>query len=62
MLRAPKSFQEGTLWPEFMALSNELHAHLQELTERVIREAIDQDVSEAGEMSSVKLLGGSQSE
>ena len=28
----------------------------------VIREAIDQDVSEAGEMSSVKLLGGSQSE
>jgi hypothetical protein len=60
MLRAPKSFQEGTLWPEFMALSNELHAHLQELTERVIREAIDQDVSEAGEMNSIKLLGGSE--
>jgi len=28
MLRAPKSFQEQTLWPEYMALSNELHAHL----------------------------------
>src|SRR5687767_11834400 len=35
MLRAPKTFQDKTLWPEFMALSAELHAHLEELTERV---------------------------
>jgi hypothetical protein len=49
MLRAPKTFQDKTLWPEFMALSQELHAHLEELTERVIREAIDEDVSEAVE-------------
>jgi hypothetical protein len=48
-LRAPKTFQERTLWPEFLALSKELHAHLDELTERVIREAINDDVSEAAE-------------
>jgi hypothetical protein len=45
-LRAPKAFHERTLWPEFVALCDELHAHLDELTTRVIREAIDEDVSE----------------
>jgi hypothetical protein len=49
LVRAPKTFQERTLWPEFTALSEELHAHLEELTERVIREAINEDVSEAVE-------------
>lgn len=48
-VRAPKTFQMKTLWPEFLALSEELHAHLEELTERVIREAINEDVSEAAE-------------
>jgi hypothetical protein len=40
------NIQERTLWPEFLALCNELHSHLDELTTRVIREAIDDDVSE----------------
>jgi hypothetical protein len=48
-LRAPKTFQTRTLWPEFLALAEELHAHLRELTERVIREAINDDVSEPPE-------------
>jgi hypothetical protein len=47
MLRAPKTFQNGTLWPEFLALSNELETELNALTDRVIREAIHEDVSEA---------------
>ncbi len=55
-LRAPKTFQERTLWPEFLALSKELHAHLDELTERVIRDAIDDDVSEALEAGPPKAL------
>jgi len=55
-LRAPKTFQERTLWPEFLELSKELHAHLDELTERVIREAIDEDVSEAAEAGPPKAL------
>ena len=56
LVRAPKSFHERTLWPEFLALSTELHAHLDELTERVIREAIHADVSEAHESAGPKAL------
>lgn len=49
MVRAPRTFHDRTLWPEFKALSDELDKHLGELTERVIREAIHADVSEASE-------------
>jgi len=62
MLRAPKSFQDRTLWPEYQALSLELDAHLEELTTRVIREAIDDDVSEAAESTESKALPGSSVE
>lgn len=48
-VRAPESFQNKTLWPEFQALRDELVAELAKLTDRVIREAIDEDVSEAAE-------------
>jgi hypothetical protein len=50
-LCAPKAFHERTLWPQFVALCDELDAHLDELTTRVIREAINEDVSEAAEQS-----------
>ncbi len=56
MVRAPKTFQVKTLWPEYQALSKELDKHLAELTTRVIREAINDDVSEAPESSDVKAL------
>jgi len=56
IVRAPKKFQHETLWPEFLALSDELHAHLNELTDRVIRAAIDDDVSEAAEDTTPKAL------
>ena len=49
MVRAPETFQSRTLWPEFQALSNELRTHLAEVTERVIREAIHDDVTDAVE-------------
>ena len=58
LVRAPKTFQQRTLWPEFVALADELHAHLDELTERVIREAIHADVSEADEDAEPKALCG----
>lgn len=48
-VRAPQTFHDRTLWPEYLALSKELEAHLNELTERVIREAIHEDVTEAVE-------------
>jgi hypothetical protein len=49
LVRAPQTFQERTLWPEFQALSKELRESLEALTDRVIREAINEDVSEAPE-------------
>jgi hypothetical protein len=55
-VRAPMVFQRQTLWPEFVALSDELHAHLDELTNRVIREAISDDISEPPEQPSPKAL------
>jgi hypothetical protein len=55
-VRAPKTFHDRTLWPEFLALSKELRTHLDALTERVIREAIDEDVSEAAEAGMPKAL------
>ena len=58
MLRVPKSFQDKTLWPEYQALSAELDAHLDELTTRIIREAIDDDVSEASDEASQSLGSG----
>jgi hypothetical protein len=48
-VRVPRTFNDQTLWPEYTALSEELDAYLRELTERVIREAINDDVSEAPE-------------
>jgi hypothetical protein len=49
MARVSKSFVDDTLWPEFVALDNVLQEYLSDVTERVIREAIYEDVSEASE-------------
>jgi hypothetical protein len=55
---APATFQNKTLWPEFQALSEELRQHLAQVTERVVREAIHADVSEAAETDGPKALLG----
>lgn len=55
-VRLPQSFHDKTLWPEFQALSAVLDEHLSQLTDRVIREAIHADVSEASEAPSPKAL------
>ena len=49
MARASKSFVDQTLWPEFIELSNVLQTYLSDVTERVIRQAIFEDSSEAEE-------------
>jgi hypothetical protein len=49
MARVSKSFVDDTLWPEFLALDDVLQEYLSDVTERVIREAIYEDVSEASE-------------
>ncbi len=40
MARVSVSFVNDTLWPEFVELDKALHAHLDEITDRVIRESI----------------------
>ena len=40
MAKVSVSFVEDTLWPEFVELDKALHAHLDEITNRVIRESI----------------------
>lgn len=57
-VRAPETFLTKTLWPEFNALAKELRTHLAEITERVVREAINEDVSEPVEATGPKALPG----
>lgn len=40
MVRVPRSFVNETLWPEFLELSKVLQTYLDEVTERVISQAI----------------------
>ncbi len=48
-VRAPRSFVENTLWPEYVQLQTALHAYLSEATERIIREEVYRNTDEAAE-------------
>ena len=56
LVKAPRSFQERTLWPEFQELSRELRIHLAEVTDRIVKAAVHGDVSDA-EGGNLKELG-----
>ncbi|MEK7754106.1 MAG: hypothetical protein AAB654_19435 [Acidobacteriota bacterium] len=47
MAKVSRGFVEETLWPEFVELNEVLRRYLEETTERVIREGLESDVSEA---------------
>jgi hypothetical protein len=49
MVRAPRSFVENTLWPEYLDLQSALFAYLNEATERIIREEVFTDARDAAE-------------
>jgi hypothetical protein len=49
MVRAPRSFVDKTLWPEYLQLQAALHSYLKEATERIIREEVYRDAGEAAE-------------
>ena len=46
MVRAPRSFVDETLWPEFLELSKVLKTYLDDMTDQVIRQGIHADDSE----------------
>jgi hypothetical protein len=49
MVRASRTFVAETLWPEFCEMSCTLQNHLDEITNRVIREIFEQKPEEAEE-------------
>jgi len=56
MLKVSKRFVNETLWPEYLAIDKELHQYLHQVTDRVIREALDASTDEADEVPA--LSGG----
>ena len=58
IIRAPKSFVDQVLWPEFEELSAALTAYLSEITERVIREEVHGETGEADEVDEPRRIGG----
>jgi hypothetical protein len=57
IIRAPKSFVEQVLWPEFEELSAALTAYLSEITEKVIREEVHGETGEADEVDEPRRIG-----
>ncbi len=47
MARVPKRFVDEILWPEFQQIAESLQSYLAEVTDRVVREVIHGDSSEA---------------
>jgi len=59
MANVSKRFVNETLWPEYEQLSSVLQTYLNDITERVIKEAIHRDTSEATEIAApAQLLSG----
>jgi hypothetical protein len=52
VIRAPRSFIETVLWPEFEELSAVLTAYLSQITEQIIREEVHGDTGDAEERTS----------
>ena len=55
--RAPRSFLDDVLWPEFQQLDEALSLHLSEITDRIIREEVFKDVGDADEVAEPLKLG-----
>lgn len=51
LVRAPRSFINQTLWPEYLEISRALDEYLREATERIIREEVFGDAEEAEEQA-----------
>jgi len=46
MVKVARSFVDETLWPEYKALQETLEAHLEEVTQRVVAQALHADTSD----------------
>ncbi len=57
IIKAPRSFVDQVLWPEFQDLSGALVADLGEVTERLIREELHGETAEAEEIDEPRRIG-----
>ncbi len=57
IVKAPRSFVDQVLWPEFQDLSGALAAYLGEVTERLIREELHGETAEAEEIDEPRRIG-----
>ena len=57
IVRAPRTFIDQVLWPEFEELNAALTAYLSEITERVIREEVHGETGEAEEIDEAPMIG-----
>jgi len=57
MVKAPTSFVEGVLWPEFKELDAALVAYLTDITDRLIREEVHKEASEADVVADPPRIG-----
>lgn len=57
VVRAPRSFVEQVLWPEFQELNGALTAYLGDITERLIREEVHGETREADEVDEPRRIG-----
>ncbi len=57
IIRAPNSFVEQVLWPEFEELNAALTAYLSEITEKVIREEVHSETGDADEVDETQRIG-----
>lgn len=58
VVRGPQIFLETVLWPEFQELSSALTMYLSEITEKIIREEVHGDTSDAGEVAAIESRHG----
>ena len=58
LVRAPRSFIDQVLWPEFEQLNQALCVYLNEVTERIIRQEVFADTSEAPEVAHPPQIAG----
>ncbi len=57
IIRAPRSFVEQVLWPEFEELNAALTAYLSDITERVIREEVHGETGDVDEVDEPRRIG-----
>jgi hypothetical protein len=56
IVKAPRSFIEQVLWPEFQELSAALTAYLAEITEKLIREEVHGETADVEEREDPRRL------